>query len=143
VKESKDNKNKNTMSHHVKSINRQYQHKNNKVKARHQLNNRPGLINNIMFVPTTSLNNCLVNPFYVVNLNCNNVLLDLTNLVTLPINHHKYKANEPLLTLTPFLYFFLSPITTTTRLNATSALAAGLNRVNMDYYYYRYLFMLS
>lgn len=116
----------------TRSINRVNQHKANRSypsKARHQLNSRPGLFNFVFFPP--AINNCLVNPLYVVNLNCHNansVLFELTNLVTLPINrqrNQKPKVNEPLchLTLTPFLCFFLSPI-------------AGVNRTTMDYYRY-------
>lgn len=114
------------MNHHTtaRSLNRINQQKGCKVKLRHQLNTRPGLLNNFILFP--SINNCLMNPLYLVNLNCNNVLLDMNNLVTLPINQ-KYKVNEPLLTLTPFLCFFLSPLHTGVN-----------NRVNMDYYY-RYL----
>jgi len=109
------------MSYHAtnRSFNRI---KGNRARVRHQLNNRPGLLNNVFLFPTAALNNCLLNPFYVVNFNCNNVLLDLTNLVTLPINQ-KLKTNEPLLTITPFLCFFIPP-----------TLHAGVNRVNMDYY---------
>lgn len=116
------------MSYHTtnRSINR---HKGNRTRVRHQLNNRPGLLNNFIVLPTAALTNCLLNPFYLVNFNCNNILLDLTHLVTLPINQ-KLKTNEPLLTLTPFLCFFLPP----------SVLHTGVNRVNMDYFY-RYLLL--
>lgn len=117
------------MSYHTtnRSFNRI---KGNRARVRHHFNNRPGLLNNFFLFPTQALNNCLLNPFYVVNFNSNNVLLDLTNLVTLPINQ-KLKTNEPLMTLTPFLCFFLSP-----------TLQAGVNRMNMDYYY-RYLLYLT
>lgn len=110
-------------------------HKSHPTKNRQQTNTRPGLFNNLVLFPS-SIASCLVNPFYVVNLNCqnlNSVLVELINLVTLPVNrrHHnqKLKVNEPLLTLTPFLCFFLSP------------LDAGVNRASMDYY--RYLSSLS
>ena len=120
-----------TFNSSTRSINRVNQHKAfraNPSKARHQLNSRPGIFNNLVFLPP-SINNCLVNPLYLVNLNChnlNNVLVELTNLVTLPVNqnYQKLKVNEPLLTLTPFLCFFLSPF------------HSGVNRTAMDYYRY-------
>ncbi|CRK87212.1 CLUMA_CG001016, isoform A [Clunio marinus] len=119
-----------TFNSSVWPINRINQHKTarrtNQTKHQQEFNLRPGLINNLMLFPST-INSCLVNPFYVVNLNCpnlNSVLIELTNLVKLPNNrqrNHHAKVNEPLLTLTPFLCFFLSP------------LHAGLNRTNVDY----------
>lgn len=120
-----------TLNSSTRSINRVNQHKAfraNQSKARHQLNSRPGIFNNLVFLPP-SINSCLVNPLYLVNLNCHNlnsVLVELNNLVTLPINrnYQKLKVNEPLVTLTPFLYFFLSPFN------------AGVNRNTMDYYRY-------
>lgn len=113
------------MSYHIsnRSIN-----KGNRVKVRSQLNNRPGLLNNFVVLPTAALHNCLLNPFFLINFNCNNVLLDLTNLVTIPFTQ-KIKTNEPLLTITPFLCYFLSP-----------TFHSGVNRVNMDYYC-RYLWL--
>jgi hypothetical protein len=114
------------MNYHatVRSINRISQHNksNHRGKVRHQFNSRPGLLNNFIFIPTTSINNCLVNPVYIVNLN-----MELANLVRLPPINHKLKVNEPLVTLTPFLCFFLSPPTTTLP-------PAALNRHNMDYF---------
>lgn len=115
----------------TRSINRVNQHKAfraNPSRARHQLNSRPGIFNNLVFLPP-SINSCLVNPLYLVNLNAHNlnsVLVELTNLVTLPVNrnYQKLKVNEPLLTLTPFLCFFLSPF------------HAGVHRTAMDYYRY-------
>jgi hypothetical protein len=87
--------------HHVRSINR--------AKSRHQLNNRPGLINNLIFLPNPST--ALINPLFVVNLSCHNVnsVLMEMDLVTPPPINRKLKVNEPLMTLTPFLCFFLSP----------------------------------
>jgi hypothetical protein len=87
---------------------------------KHKMNSRPGLLNNFVFYPG-SVNNCLINPLYLVNLTCNNVLMDLSNLVTLPVSGHKVKGSEPLVAMTPFLYFFLSPM--------------HVNRVNLDNYY--------
>lgn len=91
------------------------------------VNSRPGLFNNLIFLPP-SLSSCLVNPLFVVNLNCPNLSGVLSNLSTLPTHrqhrHNKHKVNEPLLTLTPFLCFYLSP------------LHAGVNRTSMDYYRY-------
>lgn len=126
-------------SHHAtvngptRPINRVNQHKTFRgcPPPRHQFNSRPGLFNNLIFLPP-SIHNCLVNPLFVVNLNCHNlasVLGELSNLSTLPTHrqqrHNKHKArNEPLLTLTPFLCFYLSP------------LQAGVNRTSMDYYRY-------
>lgn len=122
-----------TLNSSTKSINRVNQHKafravNPSKAIRHQLNSRPGIFNNFVFLPP-SINSCLVNPLYLVNLNShslNSVLVELTNLMTLPVNrnYQKSKVNEPLLTLTPFLYFFLSPF------------HLGVNRPNMDYYRY-------
>ena len=88
-------------NHHARSINR--------GKSRHQLNTRPGLINNLILLPTST---ALINPLFVVNLSChnvNNVLMELMNLVTPQPLNHKPKKNEPLMTLTPFLCFYLSP----------------------------------
>lgn len=120
-----------TLNSSTRSINRVNQQKvfrANPSKARHQLNSRPGIFNNLVFLPP-SINSCLVNPLYLVNLNCHNlnsVLVELTNLVSLPVNrnYQKLKVNEPLLTLTPFLYFFLSPF------------HAGVHRNIMDNYRY-------
>lgn len=106
-----------TVNSSTRCINRVNQHKvyrTNPSKARHQFNSRPGIFNNLVFLPP-SINSCLVNPLFVVNLNYhnfNNVLVELANLVTLPIGqrHRKAKVNEPLLTLTPFLCFFLPPL---------------------------------
>ncbi|KAG5683045.1 hypothetical protein PVAND_012352 [Polypedilum vanderplanki] len=85
---------------------------------RHKINSRPGLLSNFIYVP----NGILINPFYLVNLSYNNVLMDLTNLVTLPINQ-KIKNNEHFVTITPLsLYFFLSP-------------QIYLNRNTMDNFY--------
>lgn len=89
-------------NHHARSMNR--------AKSRHQLNSRPGLINNLFLLPSPST--ALVNPLFVVNLSCHNVnsvLMELSNSVTPPPINHKLKVNEPLMTLTPFLCFFLSP----------------------------------
>lgn len=121
-----------TVNSSTRCINRVNQHKGyraNPSKARYQFNSRPGIFNNLVFLPP-SIN--LVNPLFVVNLNCghnfNSGLLELANSVTIGRQpNRKAKVNEPLLTLTPFLCFFLPPF------------HAGVNR-SMDYY--RYLLML-
>lgn len=84
-------------------------------RARHQLNSRPGIFNDVVFVPS-AIDSCIVNPFLVVNLNCNNLKSVSLNLVTLPVNlqgNQKIRVKEPLMP-TPFLCFFLSPIQTET-----------------------------
>lgn len=101
-----------TVNPSAKYINRVNQHTQPSLAKRRQINARPGIFNNLVLLPSSSINGCLVNPLYLVNLNCHNlnsVLVELTNLVTLPIQNQKRKANEPLYTLTPFLCFFLSP----------------------------------
>lgn len=118
----------NSSTRPINRVNQNRAYRANSSKARHQLNSRPGIFNNLVFLP--SINSCLVNPLYVVNLNCHNlnsVLVELTNLATLTVNqphNHKLKVNEPLLTLTPYLCFFLSPF------------HAGVNQTSMDYYRY-------
>lgn len=124
---------------------------NNFHSTRNRFNSRPGLFNQLIFISpiASSLTNCLVNPLFVVNLNhpqLDSVLVDLINSVTLPppppsstINqthkNHKQqqrrKVNEPLVTLTPFLCFYLTmpPIR-----NNTST-----SHVNNRMDYHRYL----
>lgn len=119
----------NSSTRSINRVNQQKAYRPNQSKARHhQFNSRPGIFNSFVLLPQ-SINNCLVNPLYIVNLNChnlNNTLLELNSLVTLPINsnNHKLKVNEPLLTLTPFLCFYLSPF------------HPSVNRSSMDYYRY-------
>jgi hypothetical protein len=119
---------------------------NNFHTTRNRFNSRPGLFNQLIFISpiASTTNNCLVNPLFVVNLNHPNldsVLVDLINLVTLTpstsstINqNHKQrqKVNEPLVTLTPFLCFYLTmpPI----RNNTTTT-----SNVNNRMDYHRYL----
>lgn len=124
-----------TVNSSTRCINRVNQHKAYRAspsKARYQFNSRPGIFNNFVFLPP-SISSCLVNPLFVVNLNCghnfNSVLLELANLVTIGRQPgRKTKVNEPLLTLTPFLCFFLPPLN------------AGVNH-SMDYY--RYLLRMN
>lgn len=104
--------------------------------------NRPGLFDQFVVLSPSAINNFLVNPFYVYNLNhpnLNQILVDLVKFVNIITpqppkpQRTRAKVNEPLINLTPFVCLFLTmpPVRNSTSTTSTSNVIE-----RMDYYRY-------